>query len=42
MDVVRTCVQLLATWRLPAGIWKKYGLLCAHEQIMARIKPHQV
>ena len=26
----------------PAGIWKKYGLLCAHDQVMARIKPHQV
>lgn len=24
------------------GVWKKYGILCAHEQIMARIKPHQM
>ncbi len=24
------------------GIWKKYGILCAHEHIMAKIKPHQV
>ncbi|KAL4857485.1 DNA-directed RNA polymerase 2B [Chlorella vulgaris] len=24
------------------GIWKRYGLLCAHEQIMAKIKPHQM
>ncbi|KAL4451184.1 hypothetical protein ABPG77_009256 [Micractinium sp. CCAP 211/92] len=24
------------------GIWKKYGILCAHEHIMAKIKPHQM
>lgn len=34
----RTCSPVPA----PPGFWKRYGLLCAHEQIMAKIKPHQV
>ncbi|PSC74843.1 DNA-directed RNA polymerase chloroplastic mitochondrial [Micractinium conductrix] len=26
----------------PRGIWKKYGLLCAHESVMSRIRPHEM
>ena len=43
------CVSLRQSPLSPAplpsatvGFWKRYGLLCAHEQIMAKIKPHQV